>query len=74
MAHRAETLLSALESHIQTRRAPLAAGVLCQLAPAVRCKAVIQPMEVAAIDFPAVGKTEQARRVEPDTVRLLAAV
>ena len=33
---------------------------------------MIQPVEVAAIDLAAVGKTEQARRVEPDPVRLLA--
>ena len=57
------------EGHVETRGAPLAARVLCELASGVRCEAVIQPVEVAAVDLAAVGKTEQALRIEPDAIR-----
>ena len=59
------------EGHVETRRTALAAGVLCELASGVRCEAVIQPVEVTAVDLAAVGKTEQALRVEPDAVGFL---
>ena len=65
-----DTLVSA-EGHVETRRTALAAGVLGQLASGVRCEAVVQPMEVTAVDLAAVGKTEQALRVEPDAVGFL---
>ena len=60
------------EGHVETRGAPFAACVLCELASGVRCVAVIQPVEVAAVDLAAVGKTEQALRVEPDTIRFFS--
>ena len=64
------TLVGA-EGHVETRGAPLAARVLCELASGVRREAVIQPVEVAAVDLAAVGKTEQALRIEPDAVGFL---
>ena len=57
------------EGQVETRGAPLASRVLCELASGVRCEAVIQPVEVAAVDLAAVGKTEQALRIEPDAIR-----
>ena len=44
------------ESHVETCGAPLAAGILCELASGVRREAVIQPVEVTAVDLAAVGK------------------
>ena len=64
------TLVGA-EGHVETRGAPLASRVLCELASGVRCEAVIQPVEVAAVDLATVGKTEQALRIEPDAVGFL---
>ena len=60
------------EGHVETRGAPLAARILCELASGVRCEAVIQPVEVAAIDLAAVGKAEQALRIEPDAIRFFS--
>ena len=60
------------EGHVETRRTALAAGVLCELASGVRCEAVIQPVEVAAVDLAAVGKAEQALRIEPDAIRFFS--
>ena len=64
------TLVGA-EGHVETRGAPLAARVLCELASGVRREAVIQPVEVAAVDLATVGKTEQAVGIEPDAVGFL---
>ena len=64
------TLVSA-KGQVETRRAPLTARVLCEFAPAAWGKAVVQPVEVAAVDLAAVGKTEQALRIEPDAVGFL---
>ena len=59
------------EGQVETGRAPLAARVLCEFAPAAWGEAVVQPVEVAAVDLAAVGKTEQALRIEPDAVGFL---
>ena len=59
------------EGQVETGGAPLAARVLCELASGVRCEAVVQPVEVAAVDLAVVGKAEQALRVEPDAVGFL---
>ena len=59
------------EGHVETGRTALAAGIPRELASAVRGEAVIQPVEVAAVDLAAVGKTEQALGIEPHSVRLL---
>ena len=59
------------EGHVETRRTALAASILCEFAPAAWGKAVVQPVEVAAVDLAAVGKTEQALRIEPDAVGFL---
>ena len=64
------TLVGA-EGQVETGRAPLAARVLCEFAPAAWGKAVVQPVEVAAVDLATVGKTEQALRIEPDAVGFL---
>ena len=42
------------------------------LSPLLRCEAVIQPVEVAAVDLAAVGKAEQAMRIEPDAIRFFS--
>ena len=60
------------EGHVETRRAPLAARVLCELASGVRCEAVVQPVKVTAVDLAAVGKAEQGMRVEPDAIRFFS--
>ena len=60
------------EGHVETGRTALAAGVPGELASGVRCEAVIQPVEVAAVGLAAVGKAEQALRIEPDAIRLFA--
>ena len=59
------------EGQVKTCRAPLTAGVLCQLPSGVRCEAVVQPVEIAAIDLTAVREPEQALRIEPDAVPVL---
>ena len=60
------------EGHVQTGRSPLAARVASEFTPGVRCEAVIQPVEVAAIDLAAVRKSEQAIRIEPDAIRFFS--
>ena len=60
------------EGQVETGRAPLAAGIAGQPAAAVRGEAAVEAMEIAAVDRAAVGQSEQAHRVEPDAVRLLA--
>ena len=66
-----DTLVGA-KGQVETCRAPFASGVLGQLASAVRCEAVVQPVEVTAVDLAAVGKTEQALRIEPHPVWLFS--
>ena len=60
------------EGHVQARRALRAARVPGELGGAVRREAVIEPVEVAAVDLAAVIETEQTPGVEPHPVRLLA--
>ena len=60
------------EGHVETGRAPLAAGVARELARAVGRKTVIEAVELAAVDLRPVVQVEQALGVEPDPVRLLA--
>ena len=60
------------EGHVETRRTALAAGIAREFATAVRSEAVIQPVEVAAVDLAAVDKTKQAVGVEPHSVRLFS--
>ena len=60
------------EGHVETGRAPLAAGVPGQLARAVGRKTVIEAVELPAVDLAAVFQAEQPLRVEPHPVRLLA--
>ena len=60
------------EGQVEAGRAPVAAGIPGQPAAAVRGEAAVEPMEIAAVDRAAVGQSEQAHRVEPDAVRLLA--
>ena len=50
----------------------LAARVPGEPGGAVRREAVVEPLEVAAVDLAAVLEAEQARRIEPHPVRLLA--
>ena len=59
------------EGHVETGRTPLAACIAREFTPAVRGEALIQPVEVAAIDLAAVRKSEQPLRVEPHPVRFL---
>ena len=60
------------EGQVETGRAPLAARVLCEFAPAAWGKAVVQPVKVTAVDLAAVGKAEQGMRVEPDAIRFFS--
>ena len=60
------------EGHVETRRAPLAAGVARQPFSTGRAEAVIEPVEITAIDLAAVGKSEHPLRVEPDAIRFFA--
>ena len=60
------------ECHVHARRALGAACVSGEPAGAVRCEAVVEPLEVAAVDLAAVLKAEQALGVEPHPVRLLS--
>ena len=66
-----DTLVGA-EGHVETRGTALAARILCELSSGVRREAVIQPVEVAAVDLAAIGKSEQALRIEPDAVRFFS--
>ena len=60
------------ECHVDARRALIAARVPGEFLGAVRCKAVIEPVEVAAVDLAAVLEAEQALGVEPHPVGLLS--
>ena len=60
------------EGHVETRRTALAASILCEFSSGVRCEAVVQPVEVTAVDLAAIGKTEQALRIEPDAIRFFS--
>ena len=60
------------ERHVEAGRAPFAAGVPGQLARPVRGDAVIEAVELAAVDLAAILQAEQVRGIEPHPVRLLS--
>ena len=72
MAHKAETLLSALKVMSRPAERRSLPALRVSLPPLFRGEAVIQPVEVAAVDLAAVDKTEQAVGVEPHSVRLFS--
>ena len=72
MAHKAETLLSALKVMSRPAERRSLPALRVSLPPLFRSEAVIQPVEVAAVDLAAVDKTEQAVGVEPHSVRLFS--
>ena len=60
------------ERHVEAGRALLASGIARQPFAAVGGEAMIQPVELSAIDPAAVGKPEQAAGVPPHAIRFLA--
>ena len=60
------------ERHVEAGRALLASGIARQPFAAIGGEAMIQPVELSAIDPAAVGKPEQAAGVPPHAIRFLA--
>ena len=58
--------------HVETGRALLASGIARQLFAAVGGEAMIEPVELSAIDPATVGKPQQAAGIPPHTIGFLA--
>ena len=65
-------LLLGAKRHVEAGRALLASGIARQPFAAVGGEAMIEPVELSAIDPAAVGKPEQAAGVPPHAIGFLA--